>query len=107
MDDLIRARESNPGGARDDLIWALSLKIQQICKVHAPEATRAAAEIGERRLELRRAALRDCPDELAHSLRELAALYSFEGEPFDPDRARSLIAEAAALEGALGDDHVR
>lgn len=107
IDELVRARESRPGAAGEDLIWALSLKMQQLRKVHAFETARTLAEIGERRLDLRRAALGDCPEELARSLRELAALYSFEGEPFDANRARALEAEAAAFETALGDAHVR
>jgi hypothetical protein len=105
VDALIRMRGSEDTDVLDDAIWPLSLKIHVLLARHDIEAAREAAALGERRLALRRAALAAHPDELAHSLRELAALYSFELESFSPERARSLEYEAAAIESGGGEAH--
>jgi hypothetical protein len=102
LDALIRVRGSEDRGVPDDAIWALSLKIHVLLMHHDIEAAREAAALGERRLALRRAVLAGHPEELACSLRELAALYSFELEGFSPERARALEDEAAAIEGGGG-----
>lgn len=110
VDALVGVRGSVDGGELDrgeldDAIWALSLKIHLLARRQDIDAAREAAAVGERRLILRRTALAAHRDELARSLRELAAIYSFEGESFAPERARSLESEAMAIEGARGKAH--
>jgi hypothetical protein len=98
IEKALRLREAAQGPEHGDLIWPLSLKIELLRIEHSPEATLEAAQVGERRLALRRRALRDAPEELLASLRELAALYTFEDEVLDPARVKTLQAEIARLE---------
>ena len=69
---------------------------------HRPENALEAARLGERRLALRRTALAGAPDELAHSLRELIDIYTFEDHVFDTRRVDELRRELAAFLEAGG-----
>jgi hypothetical protein len=92
-------REAYQGEAHPDLIWTLSLWIYAPRRKHRPES---ALELGERRLALRRTALAGAPDELAHSLRELIDLYTFEYDVLDTGRVEELRRELAASPEAGG-----
>lgn len=101
LDQLGRAlalREEAAGPDDPEIIWTLSLMIEALRWRHTPRDAAEAAAFGERRLALRRAALAAAPEELARSLRELARLYVFEDDPFDPRRIAALEREAAALD---------
>ena len=90
-------RQAHQGEAHPDLIWTLSLWIYALRRKHRPESALEAARLGERRLALRRTALAGAPDELAHSLRELMGLYTFEDDVFDTGRVDELRRELAAF----------
>jgi hypothetical protein len=108
LDQLERAlelREAAQGPEHSDLIWTLSLKIEVLRREHAPEVTLEAAQVGERRLALRRLALTGAPGELLASLRELVRLYTFEDEVLDPARVRSLQGEIERFEVESGEQH--
>jgi len=95
-------REAYQGEAHPDLIWTLSLWIYALGRKHRPESALEATGLGERRLALRRTALAGAPDELAHSLRELIDLYTFEYEVLDTGRVDELRRELAAFSEAGG-----
>jgi len=95
-------REAYQGEAQPDLIWTLSLWIYALGRKHRPESALEAARLGERRLALRRPALASTPDELAHSLRELIGLYTFEYDVLDTGRVEELRRELAAFPEAGG-----
>ena len=95
-------REAYQGEAHPDLIWTLSLWIYALGRKHRPESAFEAARLGERRLALRRTALASAPDELAHSLRELIDLYTFEYDVLDTGRVEELRRELAAFPEAGG-----
>ena len=78
MGAALAIREAYQGEAHPDLIWTLSLWIFALRRKHRPESALEAARLGGRRLALRRTALASAPDELAHSLRELIGIYTFE-----------------------------
>jgi hypothetical protein len=95
--DALAIREAYQGDVHPDLIWTLSLWIYALGRKHRPESALEAARLGERRLALRRTALAGAPDELAHSLRELIGLYTFEYDVLDTgrvDELRRALAEA-------------
>jgi hypothetical protein len=98
IESALVQREAAQGPLHSDLIWALSLKIEILRLEHSREATREAANVGERRLALRRLALRDAPEELLISLRELSQLYTFEYEALDPARVKALEDEIHRLD---------
>jgi hypothetical protein len=100
--EALAIREAYQGEAHPDLIWTLSLWISALRWNHRPESALEAARLGERRLALRRTALADAPDELAHSLRELIDLYTFEYDVLDTNRVDELRRELAALPEAGG-----
>jgi hypothetical protein len=99
VEKALALREAAQGPEHSDVIWPLSLKIAVLRMEHEPEVTLEAARVGERRLALRRAALRDSPAELLESLRELVHLYTFEDEILDPARVGALEGEIERLEG--------
>lgn len=98
IDTALGLREAAQGPMHGDLIWPLSLKIELIRREHSPEATLQAAQLGERRLALRRLALRDAPTEILLALRELSNLYRFENQVLDPARVKSLEDEIQRLD---------
>jgi len=100
--EALAVREANQGKAHPDLIWTLSLWIYALGRKHRPESALEAARLGERRLALRRTALASAPDELAHSLRELIGLYTFEYDVLDTGRVEELRRELAAFPEAGG-----
>jgi len=107
LDDAVRLvrealaiREASQGDGHPDLIWTLSLWIEALGRKHRPETALEAAGLGERRLALRRTALASAPDELAYSLRELMALYTFEYDVLDTGRIDELQRELDALPAA-------
>jgi alkanesulfonate monooxygenase SsuD/methylene tetrahydromethanopterin reductase-like flavin-dependent oxidoreductase (luciferase family) len=95
--EALAIREASQGEGHPDLIWTLSLWIEALGRKHGPESALEAARLGERRLALRRTALAGAPDELAHSLRELIDLYTFEYDVFDTRRVDELQRELDAL----------
>jgi len=95
--EALAIREAHQGKAHPDLIWTLSLWIYALGSKHQPESALEAARFGERRLALRRTALAGAPEELAHSLRELIALYTFEYDVLDTARVEELRRELAAF----------
>jgi hypothetical protein len=95
--EALAIREAKQGKAHPDLIWTLSLWIYALGRKHRPESALEAARLGERRLALRRTALASAPDELAHSLRELIGLYTFEYDVLNPGRVDELRRELAAF----------
>jgi alkanesulfonate monooxygenase SsuD/methylene tetrahydromethanopterin reductase-like flavin-dependent oxidoreductase (luciferase family) len=95
--EALAIREASQGEGHPDLIWTLSLWIEALGQKHGPESALEAARLGERRLALRRTALAGAPDELAHSLRELIDLYTFEYDVFDTRRVDELQRELDAL----------
>jgi hypothetical protein len=97
--EALAIREASQGEGHPDLIWTLSLLIEALRRRHRPESALEAARLGERRLALRRAALAGAPEELAHSLREMVRLYTFEDKVFDVRRVDELWRELAALPG--------
>jgi len=104
LDDAVRLlrealaiREASQGEGHPDLIWTLSLWIEALGRKHRPETALEAARLGERRLALRRTALAGARDELAYSLRELIALYTFEYDVLDAGRVDALQHELAGL----------
>ena len=98
----LKIRETYQGEAHPDLIWTLSLWIDALRRKHRLESALEAARLGERRLALRRTALVGAPDELAHSLRELICLYTFEDDVLETGRVEELRRELAALAEAGG-----
>jgi len=100
--EALAIREAYQGEAHPDLIWTLSLWIYALSWKHRSESALEAARLGERRLMLRRTALADAPDELAHSLRELIDLYTFEYDVLDTGRVNELRGELAAFLEAGG-----
>jgi hypothetical protein len=100
--EALAIREAYQGEAHPDLIWTLSLWIYALRRKHHPESALEAARLGERRLALRRTALAGAPDELAHSLRELIDLYTFEYDVLDTGRVEELRRELAASPEAGG-----
>ena len=100
--EALAIREAYQGKAHPDLIWTLSLWIYALGRKHRPESALEAARLGERRLALRRTALASAPDELAHSLRELIGLYTFEYDVLDTGRVEELRHELAAFPEAGG-----
>jgi hypothetical protein len=95
--EAVAIREAAQGEEHADLIWPLSLWIEALRWDSQRGSAWEAARLGERRLALRRAALVGAPDELARSIRELIALYTFEYDEFDPDRVDELRRELDAL----------
>ena len=95
--EALAIREASQGERHPDLIWTLSLWIEALRRKHRPESALEAARLGERRLALRRTALAGAPDELAHSLRELMDLYTFEYDVLDTGRVDELRGELAAF----------
>jgi hypothetical protein len=100
--EALAIRAAYQGEAHPDLIWTLSLWIYALGRKHQPESALEAARLGERRLALRRTALAGAPDELAHSLRELIGLYTFEYDVLDTGRVEELRRELAAFPEAGG-----
>jgi alkanesulfonate monooxygenase SsuD/methylene tetrahydromethanopterin reductase-like flavin-dependent oxidoreductase (luciferase family) len=100
--EALAIREAYQGEAHPDLIWTLSLWIYALRRKHHPESALEAARLGERRLALRRTALAGAPDELAHSLRELIDIYTFEDHVLDTRRVDELRRELAACLEAGG-----
>jgi len=100
--EALAIREAYHGEAHPDLIWTLSLWIYALRRKHRPESALEAARLGERRLALRRTALAGAPDELAHSLRELIDIYTFEDHVLDTRRVDELRRELAAFLEAGG-----
>ena len=100
--EALAIREAYQGKPHPDLIWTLSLWIYALCWKHRSESALEAARLGERRLTLRRTALAGAPDELAHSLRELIDLYTFEYDVLDTGRVDELRGELAAFPEAGG-----
>ena len=100
--EALAIREAYQGEAHPDLIWTLSLWIYALRRKHRPESALEAARLGERRLALRRKALAGAPDELAHSLRELIDVYTFEYDVLDTARVDELRRELAAFPEAGG-----
>ena len=100
--EALAIRQAYQGEAHPDLIWTLSLWIYALSWKHRSESALEAARLGERRLMLRRTALADAPDELAHSLRELIDLYTFEYDVLDTGRVNELRGELAAFLEAGG-----
>jgi hypothetical protein len=100
--EALAIREAYQGEAHPDLIWTLSLWIYALRRKHQPESTLEAARLGERRLALRRTALAGAPDELAHSLRALIDIYTFEHHVLDTRRVDELRRELAAFLEAGG-----
>ena len=100
--EALAMREAYQGQAHPDLIWTLSLWIYALGREHRPESALEAARLGERRLALRRTALASAPDELAHSLRELIGLYTFEYDVLDTGRVEELRRELATFPEAGG-----
>jgi len=100
--EALAIREAYEGKAHPDLIWTLSLWIYALGRKHRAESALEAARLGERRLALRRTALASATDELAHSLRELIGLYTFEYDVLDTGRVEELRRELAALPAAGG-----
>jgi len=100
--EALAIREACQGDAHPDLIWTLSLWIEALRREHRPESALEAARLGERRLALRRTALAGAPDELAHSLRALIELYTFEYDVLDTRRVDELRLELAAFPKAGG-----
>lgn len=100
--EALALRQAYQGEAHPDLIWTLSLWIGALLCRHRRKTALEAACLGERRLALRRMALAGAPDELAHSLRELIDLYTFEYDVLDTNRVDELRRELATLEGAGG-----
>src|SRR5262249_52967578 len=103
--EALAIREACQGEAHPDLIWPLSLWISALGCEHEPESALEAARLGERRLALRRTVLACAPDELAHSLRGLIGLYTFEDDVLDTGRVDELRRELAALEEAGRNGH--
>ena len=95
--EALAIREDFQGETHPDLIWTLSLWIYALRRKHRPESALDAARLGERRLALRRTALVGAPDELAHSLRELIDVYTFEYDVLDTNRVDELRRELAAF----------
>ena len=89
-------REQTQGKEHPDLIWTLSLLIDALRWEGSPAAAHKAAELGERRLLLRRKVLAAAPEEIARSIEELAELYHFEDQPFDEQRIEELRRENAS-----------
>jgi len=100
--EALAIREACQGEEHPDLIWTLSLWIDALRWNHRPESALEAARLGERRLALRRTALAGAPDELAHSLRQLIGLYTFEDDVFNTPRVDELRRELAAFPEAGG-----
>jgi alkanesulfonate monooxygenase SsuD/methylene tetrahydromethanopterin reductase-like flavin-dependent oxidoreductase (luciferase family) len=100
--EALAIREAYQGEAHPDLIWTLSLWIYALRRKHRPESALEAARLGDRRLALRRTALAGAPDELAHSLRELIDIYTFEDHVLDTRRVDELRRELAACLEAGG-----
>jgi len=69
IESALGLREAAQGPEHSDLIWPLSMKIELLRIEHSREATLEAAQVGERRLALRRLALRDAPAERCGSWR--------------------------------------
>jgi hypothetical protein len=95
--EALAIREAYQGEAHPDLIWTLSLWIYALGRKHRPESALEAARLGERCLALQRTALAGAPDELAHSLRKLIGLYTFEYDVLDTGRVDELRRELAAF----------
>jgi hypothetical protein len=95
--EALAIREAYQGEAHPNLIWTLSLWIYALGWKHRPESALEAARLGERRLAPQRAALAGAPDELAHALRELIDVYTFECEVLDTRRVDELRHELAAF----------
>jgi hypothetical protein len=68
----LRIREQAQGRDHPDIIWTLSLWIEALRLEHSLAAARSAAELGERRLALKRKVLAGVPEELAHAIAETA-----------------------------------
>jgi hypothetical protein len=97
LGEALAIREASQSKGHPDLIWTLSLWIEALRSKHQPESALEAANLGERRLAPRRAALAGAPDELTCSLRELMDLYTFEDDVLDSRRMDELRRELAAL----------
>ena len=91
------SRRGASGSDLDPVLWIYALR-----RKHRPESALEAARLGERRLALRRTALAGAPDELAHSLRELIDIYTFEDHVLDTRRVDELRRELAAFLEAGG-----
>ena len=86
----LQAREKFQGEEHPDLAWPLSLLISLTEIDYSLVSVKAAANLAERRLVIRRSSLTDAPNELLLSLKELASLYYYEDEAFNPKRIAEL-----------------
>ncbi len=100
LDDVISARrfENDTVG----LIWAMGLRIGVLTQDRGKKEQKAAAEVGEAQLKLRRGLLASHPKLLASALGELVQLYSFEGQSLNPERSSELATEAEKLHPGVG-----